>query len=156
MAMAEMTGRHYTSPGLIKHGDSQEVVQLAFFVMAALFDVFARAVNDQIMPAEVYGKFATSIPAEYWSGSIMLASVVYLYGIKINGRWRWSPALRLLGAAWHTMTLFAFAASAVTAQYGDFFTLSCVVFGCVHLWFVWLNTCDLVLAVGYGKHSGRQ
>ena len=43
-------------------------------------------------------------------GQIMsMAAFVHALGVRINGHWRWSPALRLLGMAFHTL-MFAFLA----------------------------------------------
>lgn len=89
----------------------------------------------------------THWPAEYWAGSLVLASTVYLLGILINGRWRWSPLLRLIGAAWHSATLVAFAWGAALAASGDFVMVSSGVFAVVHCWFVALNFCDLRVAL---------
>lgn len=115
--------------------------------MAMLFWVFAKMSDTQVMPAEVYGAWVTSYPAEWWAASIMLASAAYICGILINGAWRWSPALRVIGAAWHVITLSAFVVSAMSARYGDFFVLSSGVFAVVHMWFLSLNAGDLMRAV---------
>ena len=43
-------------------------------------------------------------------GQVMsMAAFVHALGVRINGEWRWSPALRLLGMAFHTL-MFAFLA----------------------------------------------
>ena len=43
-------------------------------------------------------------------GQIMsMAAFVHALGVRINGEWRWSPALRLVGMAFHTL-MFAFLA----------------------------------------------
>lgn len=133
----------HVSPNLRRHGDSQEVLQWAFLVLAFGFWAAAKAQDDPIMPAAVYGEWVVSIDAEIWAGSIMLAAGLFLLGIIINGRWKWSPALRLAGATWHVVTLGVFSISAASAQYGDFMTLAAGVFCGVHAWFAALNICDL-------------
>ena len=43
-------------------------------------------------------------------GQVMsMAAFVHALGVRINGEWRWSPALRLLGMSFHTL-MFAFLA----------------------------------------------
>ena len=136
-----MTG-HHVSPNLRRHGDSQEVLQWAFLVLAFGFWAAAKAKESPIMPSEVYGAWVVSIDAEIWAGSIMLAASLFLMGIIINGRWRWSPLLRLCGALWHVGTLGIFAISAAGSEYGDFMTLAAGVFCGVHAWFFALNLAD--------------
>lgn len=136
------------SPGLKTHGDSQRVVQNVFFAIAMAFWITAKCTDTPCMPVEVYGPFVVGLPAEVWAASLMLASFLYLIGIRINGAWRHSPVLRLAGAAWHTLTLGIFVWSSAGQPYADFFTLSCAIFGGLHGWFCWLNFTDA--ARGYG------
>lgn len=139
-----------SSYNLRKHGDSQTVMQEAFLLLAILFFVAAKLKDTPVMPAAVYGEWVVSIDAEAWAVSIMLASVVYIVGIVVNGNWRWSPALRLIGAVWHVFTLGAFTIGCSPAAYGDSFALGCAVFGLVHLRFAWWNMCDLWRAIKAG------
>jgi len=131
------------SPNLKRHGDSQQVVQFAFLTIAILFWIAAVLSDGDVMRAETYGAWVVQFPAEYWAGSLVAASTLFLLGVIINGRWRFSPALRLIGAGWHTVTLSAFAIGAFTAANGDFVLISSGVFACVHAWFAALNICDL-------------
>lgn len=135
------------SLNLRRHGDSQTVFQWAFLVMAIAFYLAAKAKETPVMPAEVYGDWVTSFQAETWAISLMLASTIYLCGIIINGSWKWSPVLRLIGAGWHTTTLGLFCVGSAQATYGDPFALATAVFGVVHGWFCWLNIMDLRRAV---------
>ena len=118
----------------------------------AVGSYIAAKLNDgPVMPHEVYGVWATSIPAEQWALSLMLASAFYLVGIVVNGGWRWSSALRLIGAAWHTITLGLFSVSAFSAQFGDLFSLATMILSVLHGWFCWLNIMDLRRAVRNGS-----
>lgn len=135
------------SLNLRRHGDSQTVFQWAFLVMAVGSYIAAKMKDTPVMPAEVYGEWVTSFPAESWATSLMLASAVYLAGIMINGTWKWSPALRLTGAAWHTITLGMFSIGSAEAQFGDLFSLATAIFAAIHAWFCWLNIMDLRRAV---------
>ena len=139
-----------SSQNLRKHGDSQAVVQGAFLLLAILFFIAAKLKDRPVMPAEVYGDWVVSIDAEAWAASIMLASVVYIVGIVVNGNWRWSPALRVVGALWHVFTLGAFTIGSGAAIYGDNFALGCFVFMLVHGMFVYWNACDLWRAIKAG------
>jgi hypothetical protein len=139
-----------SSHNLRKHGDSQQVVQEAFLLLAVLFFVAAKLKDGPVMPEAIYGEWVVSIDAEAWAVSIMLASVVYLVGIIINGNWRWSPAFRLIGATWHVFTLGAFTVGSGAALYGDSFALGCFVFALVHLRFAYWNMCDLWRAIKAG------
>lgn len=135
------------SLNLRRHGDSQTVLQLFFLALAVLCYIAAKAKHSPVMPAEVYGEWVTSYPAENWAVSLMLASAVYLAGILINGTWKWSPALRLIGAAWHTITLGMFSIGSSEAQFGDVFSLATALLMGINGWFCWLNIMDLRRAV---------
>lgn len=140
--------RHYISPNLKRHGDSQEVVQWAFLAIAAAFWIAAITREGPVMRPETYGDIVVTLPAVFWAGSLMLASAMHLLGIIINGRWRWSPALRLGGSIWHSSTLIAFSCGAITAPYGENLAISAGVFAVVHIWFAALNARDLRIAWG--------
>lgn len=127
---------------LKRHGDSQFVVQWAFLLLAVLFFTKAVLSDSPIMPVEVYGEFVTSYPADWWAESLMLASGTYLLGIIINGEWRWSPLLRMVGAGWHCATLTLFTVTSQAAEFGDFFALGTGVFAIVHFVFLWWNVLD--------------
>lgn len=143
------------SINLKRHGDSQSVVQYAFLALSFFFLLAAFASPDPVMPAEVYGEWVVSFPAEAWAISIFLASSVYLMGISINGASLFSPFLRLAGAGWHAVTLSAFCVGSFGAKYGDFFALSTGVFALVHVWFVTLNIADAARAVLRSGIDGR-
>ncbi len=138
------------SLNLRKHGDSQSVTQWWLLAMSVGSYVAAKMNDGPVMPHEVYGEWATSFPAENWAVWLMLASFVYLIGIILNGSWRWSPLLRLIGAAWHMLTLGLFCISAMTAQFGDLFSLATGILTVLHGWFCWLNIMDLRRAVRNG------
>lgn len=145
-----------SSLNLRRHGDSQTVLQGAFLLLSILFFIAAKLKDSPLMPAEVYGEWVVSIPAEAWAISIMLASVIYILGIIVNGNWRWSPLLRLIGAGWQILTLGAFTIGSGAAAYGDSFALGCLVFGLVHaMFFVW-NVGDLWRAIKVGGEFWMQ
>lgn len=140
--------RNYKSPNLRRHGDSQEVIQWAFLAIASAFWLDAEMRPGPIMKPETYGELIVTLPTTFWAGSLMLASGLYLLGIIINGRWRWSPWLRLAGSLWHSVTLTAFALGGLTAPYGENLAVTAGVFAVVHIWFTALNASDLRIAWG--------
>jgi hypothetical protein len=139
------------SSNLKRHGDSQEVISWWLLLMASLFWAMARLTDRPIMEPDDYGHWVTQFPAEYWAWSLMVASTVFLLGVIINGNWRWSPLLRLIGAGWHLITLVTFSAGAWWETGGNFITIAAGSLAAVHLVFVWWNTCDLAAGVRRGK-----
>jgi hypothetical protein len=139
------------SINLRKHGDSQFVMQMMMLGISVMFWVAAKVTTEPVMQADTYGMWVTSIPAEVWAGSIMLAAFVFLMGVIINGEWRWSPSLRLAGALWHVVTLGLFCIGATGTAHGSPVVLMCAGALGVHLWFSWLNLGDLRRAMRGGK-----
>lgn len=138
------------SRNLRKHGDSQLLFQWCTLGLSILFYLQAELSEGQVMPPEVYGEWITHYPAEWWAALIMIASTVYIVGIFINGHWRWSPVLRVIGSGAHVTIMAAFVRGALDATYGDFFVLICLVMGVAHAVFLAWNIADLVRAVGGG------
>lgn len=88
------------------------------FLCGLLFYVWS-VMMPNAMPVDVYGKTAFDIQTSVWALGFMSAASLVLYGVIINGRWRWSPLLRLTG---FSAILFMFAVlvvSALTAPYGS-------------------------------------
>jgi len=52
---------------------------------------------------------------------ILFAGVVHALGIQINGRWRWSPALRLAGMAAHASAMTWLTGAAFIATVGSYY-----------------------------------
>jgi hypothetical protein len=134
----------YASRNLIKHDDSQEVVQIVFILIACLFWAASALTTEPMMPANVYGDYVVTINASVWAFGIAAACTLYLVGIYINGSWRWSPALRLTGALAHGSILSLFSISASTAADGDFLVVAAGVFAGLYAWFAFLNLSDLI------------
>jgi hypothetical protein len=152
MAGVEMMGLAPPwSQNLRRHGDSQFVFQWMMLAISMMFWAAATMTDAPVMEADTYGVWVTSFRAEVWAASIMLASFVFLLGILINGEWRWSTALRLIGALWHVLTLGAFCAGAWGSAHGNPVVMMCLGALGVHVWFAALNLGDLGRAFG-----GRQ
>lgn len=135
------------SKNLRRHGDSQVVFQIMLLGMALVFWVFAKVNDNPIMAPEIYGDFVTRYPAEWWAASLMLASGAYLAGIMINGNWRWSAAMRLIGAIWHVLTMALFVWGGMGAKHGDVIMIWGASILIVHLFFTGWNAADLWRAV---------
>lgn len=114
---------------------------VTFFGAACLFWVSAH-LEIFTMPPEMYGA-AMEIPAEVWSGLLVFSSAVWLFGIYINGRWRWSPLLRVAGCGGHLTFNLIFLWTSATAPMGDVVALFSVSFALANARFLALNLRDL-------------
>ena len=135
------------SQNLRRYGNVQVFVQAHFLVMGIAFWVVAKVLDVAVMSTRVYGEFIGQFPAEWWAGSIILASWIFLAGIIINGNWRWSVCLRLVGATWHVLTLSAFAHGGWTAPEGMHLLIWACVALSMHGWLLWWNLGDFARAV---------
>lgn len=107
------------APMLRRHRGEQVAFAWTLLLIAVLFYARAVTTDEYVMPPGVYGEWVTSFPAEWWALSLMGASAAWIVGIVINGHWRWSPCLRLLGTGWHivTLALFVFGAADAGADF---------------------------------------
>ena len=101
--------------------DAQVDFALMLFGCAMAFWISVR-VGMFTMPAEVYGP-AVAIPAALWSGLILFANATWLFGLYINGRWRYSPVVRLLGVSGNLFFFSLFFATSAMAPVGDPLTI---------------------------------
>ena len=93
--------------------------------------------------AQVYGGMAQAVQAEAWAAAFMGASLMMVYGVTINGRWRWSPFLRIAGLVLLSVLFAALALSSLSAPAGVViwaFTIPCFLFPCLR--FLRLNLMD--------------
>lgn len=70
------------------------------------------------MSPEQFGWMAYDIDAEVWGFGFMSASGLSAYGIHINGRWRWSPYIRIVGYLILLVLFGILAISGLGAKYG--------------------------------------
>ena len=134
------------SRNLRRHGNGQLWFQFPLLAMSFAFWALAVTTDDPVMTPVMYGHWVTSFPSEFWALSIMAAATIFIAGILINGNWRWSPSLRLLGASWHVFTMGAFALGALSVGNNAMMAIS-TTFAGVHLCFVGLNFTDLIGAI---------
>ena len=117
---------------------------LRMFICGLAFYAAATMVPTA-MTIEQFGKVAYDIDAETWGIGFMSASALSIYGIHINGRWRWSAVLRILGYTALLTMFLVLTFSALTAPFGT----PTVVFGGLFfipdlVRFLRINTCDFV------------
>ena len=122
-----------------------------FFFVACLFWISAQTETFK-MPVEVYGEAVIAIPAELWAGVLLFANALHLFGLYINGRWRWSPLLRVVALLTHLTFSITFLTSAITAPVGDVVALFSVGFATWNGRYLWINLCDLRHSIG-GRHG---
>lgn len=133
-------------------------VHVAFAAMA-LFYGFAfftlAVVGINLMFPQQFGELAVSGEVEAWAGMQLCGSLFMAFGLLINGRWRWSPALRLVGSVIVAALTSVLAYSASTATEGAAFMVYCSGFSALG-WFV--SFCALVdfrAALMWGAEDGR-
>jgi hypothetical protein len=123
---------------------------LPFLAISSLFWAGAHFSDEPMMPAEVYGEWVVSSPAEWWALSIMAGCASWLVGILINGDWRWSPFLRLIGTTWQVCTLGAFAIGSIGTQFGEIVSTGGAVFAVAHIFAVRWAIVDCAFVVREG------
>jgi len=133
-------------------------VHVAFAILALFygFAFFALAVSGwNLMLPNQFGDLAVSGEVEAWAGMQLCGSLFMAFGLLINGRWRWSPALRLVGSGIVAALTSVLAYSASTATEGAAFMVYCSGFSALG-WFV--SFCALVdfrAALFWGGDDGR-
>ena len=84
---------------------------LAFFIASAFWP-------SPMAPA-VYGIAAYDIQAEAWAVGFMSSSALVLWGVTINGRWYYSPFVRMTGFAALLVMFLVLSISAMSAPMGS-------------------------------------
>lgn len=100
---------------------------------------------------DMFGNVAVGFEVEAWSGLQLSGAMLLAIGLFINGRWRWSPALRLTGATVCALICSALAASAAGAATGWPVALYCTGFGALGWLVAWWNLVDLRAALFRGS-----
>jgi len=130
--------------------------QVTFSGMALFygFAFFAAAISgwDAMFPSQ-FGDTAVKAEVEAWAGAQLGASVILAMGLMINGRWRWSPALRLAGATVISALCWGLAVSAFTAPEGWPVAVYCAGFGGLGAIVAWWNLVDLRAAIFWGHDA---
>ena len=129
-----------------RHREAQLEWASLFLFVACLFWVSAQT-GDFAMSPEVYGPVVIAVPAELWSSVLLFANATHLMGLYINGRWRWSPFVRVLALLTHSTFSFVFLTSSLSAPFGDVVTLFSAGFAVWNLRYLWINLGDCVRAI---------
>lgn len=122
------------------------------FAAACLF-MAGTFLSPNSMGQSLYGPYAQAIEAEAWAAGYIGASLLSIYGILINGRWRWSPMIRTAGFA--VMSgMFGFLGFSAWAGAADGVVVWAFTFGFFlpqSLRFLFLNIRDA--AARWGSHE---
>lgn len=123
--------------------DYQAGFSIGLWVCGAVF--MATSLIMPVMPQEVYGEAVTSISAEAWSLSVIVASTASLWGIYKNGRSRWSPLWRVAGYLVHLIIFALFAVLAASTVFGLYLSIYSTAFFAPHMaFFIWVNRLDVL------------
>ena len=98
-----------------------------------------------------YGGIAVSFEIEDMAGLQMCGAAMIACGLMINGRWRWSAALRLVGVLIVMPLLLGLAYSAGMAANGWPVTVYLLVFTATMAPLVWWNLVDVRAAIWWGR-----
>lgn len=124
---------------------------LSLFIVGFAFMIAANFTPDAMKP-NVYGYIVFDTPAEVWSAGFMAASGLVLYGLHINGRWFWSPVIRVAGYALIAMLFSIIAWSAFHSPDGLVLTIWSVLFFIPQaLLFLRVAVADMVWRFTVGK-----
>lgn len=122
-------------PAQIRHCVSWFFIGLFFL----LIDTFA----TQAMVPQVYGQRAYQVDASIWAMLFMSSNAVTLRGLQINGRWKYSPLLRIVGYTSLSLLFVVLIVSSLTAPYGvPIWGISLLYFLPTTLWFLKIAVQD--------------
>jgi len=130
--------------------------QAAFGLLALFygFAFFGAAIAGwNAMLPQQFGEISVSGEVEAWAGVQLSASVMLALGLLINGRWRWSAVLRMVGAGFITLICGILSYSAFSAPEGVAFTIYCAGFCGFGAIVTWWNLVDLRSAMLWGARD---
>lgn len=147
MACAAQIVKKSPSLNLRRYGQMQLGVQVISGIVWAMLCAAAGITTDYVMSPEIYGEAVTSVKAEVWTYPLLIACLTYIFGIFINGNWRWSPFLRLMGSGVQFVLLSLFGVMSFNRDSIDPFTVACFALSAFLLWCIFLNAGDAKRAV---------
>lgn len=116
----------------------------AMFVSGAGLYLLARMSPGSMTP-EQFGQLAYDVDAETWALGFMASAAAVIYGVVINGRWRWSGLFRLAGFVSFGVMFGTLIMSALTAVGGSAVVLfAAPYFFARVVWFIHSNVADIV------------
>lgn len=135
------------SKNVREYGHHQLMVSV-LIAWGAVYFTFAALTSDNIIMApSIYGEWVTGFQAEYWSIPILISALVHILGVKINGMWRWSGLLRVVGCVINAAVLLSFVGGALGSSMGDPVVAFGGGFAIAYIWFTMLNIGDLSRAI---------
>ena len=141
------------SKNLRRYWQSQLWAQSFMLVVSFVFCIIAAITSDYVVSPDTYGGLITGVKAEVWTYPFLVSSIIYIFGIFINGNWRWSPFLRLTGSFIQLVGLFLFGVLSFISSPIDIFTVLCFPFVLFLFWCTCLNIGDAKRAVLRGRHD---
>jgi hypothetical protein len=138
---------------LAKYKDYQWTFAIFATYCGAAF-LFLGLMGLSAMAPDQYGQLATSYEIEAMAAVQFSAGMMVCIGLLINGRWRWSPALRLVGAIVTGALCGALGAGSYAAPDGWPFTVYLVGFAVFAAVVSWWNLVDLRAAILWGAEDG--
>ena len=114
--------------------DREELMEFSkgILLCGTAFLVWSTLHPSAMRPTE-YGRWAYDIDAVIWSSIFIVLPGMVAYGCHINGDWRWSPALRLVGLILLFMAFGFLAISAAFSGGGSVVVVFGVLFFMRHL-----------------------
>lgn len=138
--------RRSPSLNLHKYKGFQITIELIVLGVSFIACIAAAMVDGYIVSPDVYGSTITDVKAEVWTWPLFISSIIYIFGIYINGNWRWSPILRLTGSIVQSVEFLIIGLLAWSIE-----TSGCFCMAGFCLWFIWLNIGDTYRAVIRGR-----
>ena len=122
---------------------SQRNMSVRVMASAALFWA-GSLMSPNAMGPSIYGEIAFSFEIEAWVSGFILGAALLAYGVTINGAWRFSPLLRIVGLSILLALFSALAWSAFQAPSGVIiwsWSIPCLLWPCAN--FLRLNLVDV-------------
>lgn len=142
-----------TAPKLAQY----KQVQWTFAIFATYCGfsfLFLGLMGLSAMAPDQYGQLATSYEIEAMAAVQFTAGLMVCIGLLINGRWRWSPALRLVGSIVIGALCAALGWGSVLAPDGWPFSVYLIGFAAFAAVVAWWNLVDLRAAIFWGANDG--
>lgn len=122
--------------GQLFFGAAMFLIGLAIYLTASIV--------PETMTPDQFGQVAYDIDAETWASGFMGAAAAVIYGVAINGRWRWSGVFRLVGFASFGVMFGTLFLSALSAPSGSAIVLFAPYFVARSVLFIRTNIADLI------------
>lgn len=116
--------------------------------MGALFWTFS-VTGHFTMSEAVYGAKVLHFPAKYWALAMLLPAAFYMAALRINGRQRWTPYVRLACGFFISSYFSAFVWSAWPAAGVDLMMIASVTLMCKAAFMTYIDATELFRQWGW-------